>query len=303
MNFARLQTFFDVFRSGSFAAAARQRGVDPSSMSRSVSVLEAELGVRLFNRTTRRMTPTEEGTLLHDRLSGPLDEIEGVLAEARDIREKPSGILRISASASFGAEHVVPRLPTFLAEHPDLRVDLQLTDRRVDLVEEQVDVAIRHGRLEDSELTSRKLRDVRYRVVGSSGYFAAHGLPRHPSELSEHRIVTFSYPAFRDSWTFRHAKTPQSGAVSCSFGPVLTVSSATALRDCARGGLGIAILPDWMERAGLVDALPNWDVLTGAGGALWQVTASHRYVPGRIRVWLEFMNAEMASFGVVKAFS
>lgn len=295
MKFERLQTFFDVFRAGSFAAAARQRDVDPSNVSRSISALEADLGVRLFNRTTRRMTPTEEGMHLFDKLSGPLDEIDGVLAEARDFREKPSGTLRISASASFGAEHVVPRLPRFLADYPELRVDLRLTDRRVDLVEEQVDIAIRHGQLEDSELISRKLRDVNYRVLASSDYLAANGHPRTPSDLSRHRIATFTYAAFNETWSFRHARAPQSGSVSCSFVPTLTVSSAMALRDCAHASLGIAILPDWMDRGGLVPVLPDWNLVTGSGGALWQVTASRRYVPGRVRAWLDYLQAELSA--------
>ena len=293
MNVERLQIFFDVFRAGSFAAAARQRDLDPSNVSRSVSALEADLGVRLFNRTTRRMTPTEEGMHLYDKLSGPLDEIQEVLAQARDIREKPSGLLRISASASFGAEHVVPRLPRFLAEHPALRVDLQLTDRRVDLVEEQIDVAIRHGKLDDSELIGRKLRDVSYRLVASSDYLRAYVVPKDPAELSKHRIATFTYPVFRESWSFSQKESGGGDTTTSSFVPVLTVSSAAALRDCARRGMGIAILPDWMDSDGLVDPLPDWDLLTGRGGALWQVTASRRYVPGRIRAWVDFMQAEM----------
>ena len=293
MELERLQIFFDVFRAGSFAAAARRNNVDPSIISRTIASLEAELNMRLFNRTTRQMTPTEEGAHLFQRLSGPLDEIDSVLAEAKDIREQPSGLLRISASASFGAEHVVPRLPDFIARYPDLKVDLQLTDRRVDLVEEQVDIAIRHGILEDSELISKKLRDVNYHIVASEEYLKKNGRLEHPSELSKHRIATFTYPTFRHAWSFKNRNAPRSGSISCSFVPTLTVSSATALRACARRGMGIAILPDWMDMQGLETVLTDWTLVTGSGGALWQITASRRYMPGRVRAWLDFLQSEI----------
>src|SRR5262249_29097109 len=204
MNTADLQTLMTIIRLGSFAAAARELHVDPSSVSRTVASLESELGTRIFQRNTRQLAVTEAGALFVERVGPLLEELELVRHAAADTAAQPRGMLRVTASNAFGLKRLVPLLPAFCAAHPELNVDLVLTDAIVDLVAERIDVAIRLGALRDSALIAVPLLKMRYRVVASPGWVEALVEPlREPRDLERCDCVTFSMPGFRDRWFFR----------------------------------------------------------------------------------------------------
>ena len=170
MDISTLQIFVEVMRQGSFAAVARDRDLDPSSVSRTIAALEKELGVRLFQRTTRRLSPTEAGTVYFERIEPLVEEMQQAIDIALDTAGQPKGTLRVTASVSFGQKCIVPLLPDFGFRYPELAIDLFLTDAVVDLFAERIDLAIRLGLLTDSTLVAQPLMRTRYRVCASPQY-------------------------------------------------------------------------------------------------------------------------------------
>ena len=192
-----------VLRHGSFASAARDLGVDPSSVSRTVSALEAELGVRLFVRNTRHLALTQAGSVFVDRLGPMLEELSMARSAALDTTGALQGRLRVTVSNAFGVRVISPLLPSFCAAHPQLELDLILGESPVDLILERVDVAVRVGNLKDSSLVAVPLRSVRYHVVASSAWLQRQGdATGHPSQLASIPCLCFSLPGFRDHWHF-----------------------------------------------------------------------------------------------------
>ena len=290
MDTRYLQDFVDVCRAGSFAAAARARDVAPSTLSRSVASLEAELGVRLFQRTTRKLYLTEEGERFLGIAAETVARLDDAIAELAESGHCPSGRLRVSVSTSFGQEALVPILPDFLEDYPDITLDLQLTDARVDMLAEGVDVSIRHGRLADSAFVARKLLDVEYGLWASPDYLADQP-PVSPEDLPSHALIGFTYPAFRDSWRLSRAGTVHDIAVS----PRLRLTSAVAIRALAKAGQGIAILPDWCDTHGMIKVLPDYRV-TGAEAepAVWTLRPSRAHTPARVRAFLDYLQTSVA---------
>src|SRR3984957_3733843 len=183
-----LKLFTRVARLGSFSAAARENGLSQSQASRIIADLETDLGARLLSRTTRAVVPTEAGAEFLGRIEpilAALDEAENSVREGDEFR----GVLRMSTPTSFGVRDIIPRLSAFVARHPALRVELQLEDRRQDLVRDAVDVAIRLGRLPDSTATARLIALIPRVIIASPDYLARHGTPAHPNDLVRHRIV------------------------------------------------------------------------------------------------------------------
>ena len=189
-----LELFSLVVKRGSFAAAAREQNVDPSSVSRIISGLETELGVRLFQRNTRQLALTEAGSIYFQRIEPLIEEIQHARHAAVDVSNRVTGTLRVTASNSFGLKFVVPRLPAFAEKYPDLVVDLMLTDAVVDLLAERVDIAIRLGTLPDSNLVAQLFTHTRNRVVASPAYLLKHGTPKLGDQVSRfverpHRVA------------------------------------------------------------------------------------------------------------------
>ena len=170
MDISILKLFVEVMRQGSFAAVARERNIDPSSVSRAIAGLEAELGIRLFQRTTRKLSPTEAGTTYYERIEPLLEDMQQAVEIAGDMSGQPKGKLRMTASVSFALKCIVPLLPEFNSLYPDLTVDLLMTDRIIDLVANRVDLAVRLGLLEDSTLIAQRLIKTYYVVCASPKY-------------------------------------------------------------------------------------------------------------------------------------
>lgn len=302
MDIEVLRTFAEVAKRGSFAAVARERNVTPSAISRTIQTLEDELGVRLIQRTTRRLSLTEAGKLYLERMEPLLEELDAARLLIADTGREPRGTLRLTTSVSFGQKCVVPLLPRFAESYPQLGVDLLMTDSMIDIVAEGLDVAIRLGRRHDPSFVSgttviaSQLLAVRYVVCASPEYLARHGTPGQPEDLSAHQCLLLPLAGFRTSWIFRDA----AGALAeVAVKGRFTLSAVTAVHQCARGGMGIALLPHWLvtgdlEDGSLVHVLPEYQATaTDFDRAVWMLYPSRVYLPLKTRVFGEFLRREL----------
>ena len=256
-NFA-LRLYARVARLGSFSAAARECGLSQSQASRIVADLEAELGVKLLSRTTRAVVPTEAGEEFLSRVEpilAALDEAEHSVREGGELR----GLLRMSMPTSFGIRDVIPRLTSFAERHPALHIQLQLGDRRQDLVRDAVDVAIRLGRLVDSTATAKRIATIPRVVVASPDYLARHGAPETPDDLVRHRIVGGTAAAVPTAWRFE-----RDGEVSAiKLEPHFSTDENEGAIAAAAAGFGITSTSGWacrreFEDGTLVRVLTEW---------------------------------------------
>lgn len=286
----------EVARTGSFSAVARARGQDPSSIGRAVAQIEAALDVRLFERTTRRMTLTEAGHLYLERVTPLLEELDQAADEARAVRSEPRGTLRLSASVTFGQRVLVPKLAAFRAAYPRIRVECVFSDANLDLVAERIDLAIRLGPTIEGDFIVSKLMDTRYRVVAAPDYLAQSPPLERPSDLSDHKAILFPLRPFRTRWLFRDRT---GNVIEQPVDGDFILSPAGALRDAALSGLGPALLADWLVdediKAGrLQHLLPQWDVAaTLFDTAAWLIYPSRRYLPAKTRVMIDFLRSEL----------
>lgn len=289
-----LKTALTVERVGSFASAAREVGVDPSSISRQIAILEAALGLRLFERTTRRLSPTEAGRQYLERIGPALEAMDDAADAARDTMSEPAGPLRVTASVAFGERWLLPRVADFRRLHPKIDLELILSDGRLDLTAEGIDLGLRLGtRPTSGTMVFSKLFDTRYRVVASPEHLARFGRPARPEELGDHDGVLFRLPGFRDGWRFRRA--PDTRVSEALPKPSLVISNALAVRRAAVMGQGAALLAEWtitedLSSGRLVDLFPDHEVSAGDfDSAAWLVYSSRHYVPRRLRVFMDHL--------------
>ena len=237
-----MTVFARVVERASLSAAGRELRLSPAVVSSRITKLEARLGVRLLNRTTRTVNPTEEGRLYYEhclRILAEITEVERKLAEKK---ESPSGVLRISAPTVMGRTWIAPLIPQFREAFPEVEVRLQLTDRLADLVEEQVDVALRRGYLQDSSLISRRVAPDFRVACASPEYLEKHGTPQTPADLKSHDCLLLRFPGSRRyQWQFMEDGSPQNFAVA---GPIDS-NNSHALIDWALGGAGIVMKSVW----------------------------------------------------------
>lgn len=285
-----LEIFVEVMRQGSFAAVARERNIDPSSVSRTIAALESEIGVRLFQRSTRQLAPTEAGITYFQRVEPLVEEMQQAIIAAKDISGQPKGTLRVTASVSFGLKCIVPLLPKFEAMYPELTVELLLTDAVVDLFAERIDVAVRLGQLADSTFIAQQLMRTRYWVCASPDYLQQWGQPQTPSDVEQHNCLLFPLAGFRTRWTF---KDKDGDLKEISVRGRTIISNALALQQCARAGMGLALLPHWLidedvDTNKLVNLFPHYQVTaTDFNTAAWLVYPSRAYIPLKVRVFAE----------------
>ncbi len=285
MDTRLLTLFADTARLGSFAEAARLHDLDPSRVSRSIAQLEERLGLRLFQRTTRRLRLTEAGGLYLARITPLLEEIDRAADEARAVTAGPRGTLRLTASVAFAQTCIVPLLPGLRAAYPDLAIELIASDARLDLVESRIDLAIRLGAVLEGDWIATKLMPTRYRVV------ATPGTPRPvaPGALAQIPCLLFTLPEFRNTWRFRDASGTETEVPVTGH---ITISNALALAEAARAGLGPALLADWLiagdlAAGRLIDLFPDHEVTaTSFDTAAWALYPSRAYVPAKTRAVL-----------------
>lgn len=288
-SITRIRCFLQVVESGGFSAAARDMSRSKALISKYVSELEDELGVRLLNRTTRQISLTEVGEA-YFREAGELlqrfDELkDAVQQDHREVR----GRLRLSAPRSFSEAILGQVLASFLKEHPRVQLDIEMEDRFVDIVEEGYDVAIRVAELEDSSLIARKIRDVRVLVCASPAYWETHGMPETPSDLSSMPCIIDTNYKFKTNWGFKVDGTRSSVAVS---GPMHVNSAKTAVA-AALAGLGAVRLPifyvlDELEQGTLVPVLEEYEI---PGPAMYAVYPHRRHLSAKVRAFVDYMVA------------
>lgn len=235
-----MAAFVRAVEKGGFSPAARELGLTPSAVSKLVTRLEDRLGVRLLNRTTRRLALTPEGEAFFHRAQRILGDIEEAEQEASRFRERPRGKLRVNVGTAFGGHQFVPALPEFLARYPEIEVEITMTDRIVDLVEEGADIGIRSGALADSSLVARRICDMERVICASPAYLRRHGTPRKPGDLAGHNcMVIADSPQFR-RWPFNFPD----GVREVEVAGNVTANSAETLVRLATMGLGIIRLAD-----------------------------------------------------------
>ena len=297
MDLNTLQLFCDVARLGSLAAAARHRGLDPSSVSRGVAAIEAELGVRLFHRTTRTLSLTEAGAVYLSRAEAVVNELEQARDSVRAISAGPAGTLRLTASVAFAQICIVPLIHQFRDAFPDLKLELLATDRNLDIVAERIDLAIRLAPDRSGELIGSRLMDTRYRVVASPAYLARAPRLTQPADLSKHRILLFDLPEFRSAWRFRG---PDGQIVEVAVNGDVVISSALALRESALNGLGPALLANWLIDADIADGrllylFPGHQATaTSFDTGAWLLYPSRAFLPAKVRLAIDFLRRQLA---------
>lgn len=284
---SEMNAFVRVAERGSFAAAAEDLSLTPSALSKLVTRIEDRLGVRLLTRTTRKLALTAEGELFVARSREILAAIEAAEAEVTAASEQPRGHLRVSVGTAIAKQILGPALPVFLDRYPDITVELHVSDRQVDLVAEQIDVAIRSGALGDSTLVARRIAEAKRVICASPAYLRKHGSPQVPADLLQHNCLTLPGPAW-SRWPFHTHEGINRLEVSGSF----TSDNADLLLDVAVAGLGIARLADFMvdravQRGDLVQLLMDSHVPESF--PMHALTVPGRHRAPRIRAFIDFV--------------
>ncbi len=291
-SFSNLELFVKTIEVGNFSALGRQLHMAPSSISRQINTLEEELGVRLLQRTTRSISLTEAGQIYFERVSKILGDLEEAQLAITQLQANPRGVLRLNIAIPFGERNIVPLIPEFLALYPDMKIDLVLEDRAIDLVEERVDLAIRIGRLGDSSIVARKLAENQFVVCASQQYFERHGLPDTPDDLTHHNCMVNKNIHNSDTWQFSDDKSTQSISVTGNF----LANTGGALYRAMLSGLGVAVLPTWfvgedIKQGKLKVALENYEVNLPAmtDSAIYALYPAGQYLPPKVRVFIDYL--------------
>ena len=288
-----MDVFNRVARLESFSATARDLGMSKTAVSRHVSDLESTLGVRLLNRTTRRMSLTEAGQAYVARSSAILTDIEELQNAVQNLHREPAGLLRVTAAVTFGHCSLAPAIADFLAEYPEINVQLDLTNRFVDIVEEGFDLAIRVGDLQGSSLISRSLVPVNRYACASPAYIERWGEPAKPSDLSSHACVVFLTHGTEAQWQFRDWE----GEHSITVSDRLRVNSMEAAAQAVRDGVGIGVLPDYAIRQQLASGKVR-RVLTGyeiEGGQIYALYPHRHHLSAKVRVFIDYLLAALGN--------
>ena len=285
---AAIQVFAQVVESGNFAKAAERLGLSTSATSRHVAELEAHLQTRLLNRTTRRVSLTESGRAFYERSVQLLADLDEAEQEASRAAVVPRGTIRLTTSVNFGVRHLAPAIAEFLAQNAEVRFDVSLSDRIVDLVEEGFDLAVRIGPPGSENLVARKLGETRLVPCASPAYLAAHGAPQVPEDLERHNCFTYEYVTPRNVWRFRDAS-GQERAVRVS--GTLHSNNGDVLAEVAARGGGIVVEPAFIVgpdvRAGRL--VPLLQEFTPAPLPIYAVYPTRKHLSAKVRRFVEFL--------------
>jgi DNA-binding transcriptional LysR family regulator len=288
--FEEMSVFVGAVEAGSFSGAAQRLGIAKSIVSRRINALESRLGTNLFHRTTRYFSLTETGLAYFERAQRILSDVAEADDIARQLQGELKGKLRVAAPMSFGSRHLSPAIVEFLTEHPQLDIDLDLNDRRVELVSEGYDLAIRIGKLPDSSLIARKLGPCRHVVCASPGYLAAHGAPVTPSDLGaqNHTCLAYNNRPSSEQWRLRVGDNWKEVPVTARR---LGVNNGEVLCAAAIGGLGLVVLPtfivsDAVSSGALTIVLASYEFFDASIYAIWP---TNRQLSTKVRALVDFL--------------
>jgi len=287
-NLTDVAVFVQVVDSGSFTTAAERLKLSKSVVSKYVTRLENRLGARLLNRTTRRISLTEVGRAFYTRSQQGLQVLEEANAEVLRLQGAPRGALRINTPMSFGILHIAPALADFLALYPELSVDMNLDDRKVDLIEEGFDLAVRISDLPDSSLVARRLASCRHVVCAAPEYLQRHGIPQTPNDLREHNTLTYQYHESQNEWRFL---SPEGKYISAPVSGSIQMNNSLALREVLLQGIGISLIPTFIVgsdiRAGrLQPLLSHYQTLEFS---IYIIYPQRRHLSPKVRAFIDFM--------------
>jgi DNA-binding transcriptional LysR family regulator len=291
-----LRAFVRTIETGSLSSTARESGTTQPTISKLLAQLERELGVRLFERSTRGLAPTDQGRRFHADARQVLEQFDAAVSAVQGMTGQVAGHLRINAPVALGQYRINAMAQRFLAAHPAIAIELVLNDRFVDLVEEGVDIAFRLGGVLPQDAIGRQLARVPRFLAAAPAYLDRHGIPATPDDLAAHEVVRFA-------WTPGHALELLRGDehVRVAVAGRFRVNNALAIREALVLGSGIGLCPDWLvgdllERGELVRVLPDW---SAPPQDLYLLTPSRRFLPARTRRFIEFAAAE---FGALPGF-
>jgi DNA-binding transcriptional LysR family regulator len=293
MDLNEIVVFAKVVETGSFTAAGEALGLPKSTVSRKVAQLEERLDARLLQRTTRKLSLTDVGRAYYERCQRIVADIVEAEQLVSDLEKGPRGLLRVTAPVDVGALHLGTMVADFLAVNPEIQIELVLTDRVVDLVDERMDLAVRFGPLPDSTLVARRLGAMCTIVVASPEYVARHGAPQTPDDLANHEVVLFAPISRMRFWKLNG---PDGAEVELSPTARMSANGMFAVREAVRRGAGVSLLPDFAISAeiasgALVRVLPGWK---GPQGELFAVYPSTRNLSPKLRAFLDFLQAAFA---------
>lgn len=282
------EAFLAVLETGSFSAAGRRIGRDASVVSRRVAALEARLGIRLLERSTRRVAATEAGSRFRERMREAMDMVRAAEDEARAMSSSPTGSLRLSLPVAFGRIWIAPRLPEFVARYPGIRVEACYADRYVDLIAEEFDVGVRIGEMKDSRLVARRLAMSRRLICGAPAYLRAAPRLTEPDDLLRHDCVCFTRMPSHPIWHLHRGGKSRAVRVNGK----LEMDDAQAIVQAALSGAGLMMAADWLvgrelAQGRLVQVLTDWDIKGEAGVNV--VRASVKHEPAKTRVFIEWI--------------
>ena len=284
-----MQVFAAVVEADSFTLAADRLKLSKAAVSRHVSQLESRLGVRLLNRTTRRLSLTEAGRVFYEGCQRLLQEARAAEAAVTALAINPGGLLRLAAPMTFGVQHLARELADFIGACPEMKLELVLSDRSVDLVEEGFDAALRIGTLADSALVARRLAPLRRLVCAAPAYLKRRGLPTRPEALAAHDCLIYSYQGTGRVWHFRHAQGQEKRVTITGR---VEANNGEALLAFAVAGQGIAFTPTFavapaLRDGSLVPLLPDWQDAADAGIHL--VYPARRHLSPKVRALIDFL--------------
>ena len=291
-----MEAFATVVDQGGFTDAAKKMGISKSAVSKHISSLEARLGARLLNRTTRRVSPTEIGLAYYDRARRVLSDAGEADALVASMQSAPAGLLRLSVATDFGVNHLSPILGDFLQQFPDITVNMLLNNRYVELISEGFDMAIRMGDLEDSSLRARKLTETQMRMIAAPSYFEKHGRPTRLDDLNSHKLLHYSNQASGNAWKITAPSGEERQIRSAGW---LSVNDGQSLLNACIAGLGVAYLPSFlyanaMEQGQVVDVMPDLPVeRTG----IYAVYPPGRFTQPKVRAFIDFLVAHFNEKG------
>jgi len=291
LDVADIEVFILIAQNGSLSATARQMNVTPAAVSYRLVKLEKYLGTRLFHRTTRRLTLTQDGTEYLVQVEPLLNEIKEVSSAASRRDELPQGVLRVTMPASFALKHITPIMPRFLKRYPQVQLSLALNDEIVDIVSQGFDVAIRICALEDSDLIARRLAADHRVVCASPDYLSRYGTPQRPADLVQHNCLALSQQPY---WTFNGPQGLERIKVKGNY----VCNNGEAIRDATYAGLGIALKATWdvagaIKQGRLCTVLDDYPIANST--AIWAVYPSRRNIPAKVSAFVAFLKEHFDS--------